>query len=149
MCLIFSTEAESHCIHVSALIHDQWHNLEISFSLMWYCTYNNHLIKKNALNVLLTIRHVKRVEDLRAKSSCNSIVIRHSKALGEKMTCHLVVEAKRLAALLLPCFIAAWCSPPLITCTIMLEASKWREMSERKTLVMSNEFFCYFSYLNC
>lgn len=96
--------------------------------MLAHFTYNNHLIKKKALNVLVAMRHVRMVEDFKANSACKSIVvIRHSNALlGERrMACHRVC-AKRLAALLLPCFIAAWCSPPLITCTRMLEASKWR-----------------------
>lgn len=90
-----------------------------------YSAYNNHLMEKKALNVLVAIRDVRRVEDFKANKAWKSIVVWHSKALADRMACHRVC-AKRLAALLFPCFIAAWCSPPLITCTRMLEASKWR-----------------------
>lgn len=73
---------------------------------MLYPAYNNHLMEKNALNALVVIRDVRSVEDFKANKAWKSIVVRHSKALADRMECQRLC-AKRLAALLFPCFIAA------------------------------------------
>ncbi|CRK99596.1 CLUMA_CG012908, isoform A [Clunio marinus] len=56
------------------------------------------------------------VEVLKANNTC--IGYEYRIKLSEDLMCQL-----RLFALLLPCFIAAWCSPPLMTCTRILDAS--------------------------
>lgn len=83
-------------------------------------TYGNHLIEKT-LNVLDAIRQNRTIEYFKANNAWTGEE-QKTKRVWQCGPCLL-----RLLALLFPCLLAAWCSPPLMTWTRMLEASKWEE----------------------
>jgi len=100
-------------------------------------TYGNHLREK-ILNRLEASRQRRIIsQDFKANSTRMRMQLAE-KVEVEVAACicqfHLKSVPLKLLALLLPCFMAAWCSPPLMTCTSILEASKLDKNHKREEI---------------